>query len=454
MASQLPTSMSLLTSPTDFRGIPMSRLLAALYGDMNATPSTQYATPVPHSTSSSFRKGVDPRNRPRPRATTQTTTQTTQTAPAPTTATSSLVDPVSTRGLKGAALQNAYAQNRAAMRARRQQEAQDLEAIKATNRAKPMGAPSSVYAAPQMIAKFDPQTQRADGTAKGAGWLGPFRNKSGEEVTEYSVGVDIDGKEVQIPTLVPGMSRKEIDQVLMASESGEMPNEAIIRKAIAHARKMSSEGKSPFSLAPTNYVQKVQAAPFDEGPSFLYATPPALPRDQRSPQKKISDELAKLRGMSPSAGAPGTPMTPEEIARTRAELNQQSESMLGDMEARQAAQDLEAIYNRAAIYSKYGTDEERLAERNRLSAEQEVLNRNAARAQMAVNQIHSQQNAARRAEAMGQESIDVLNDPQRLGEAVSRAFSPEGVSALYRVVADPISELYRKAFPRGPIFVR
>jgi hypothetical protein len=166
------------------------------------------------------------------------------------------------------------------------------------------------------------------------------------------------------------------------------------------------------------------------------------------------DELAKLRGMSPSAGAPGAPMTLEEIARTRAELNQQSESMLGDMEARQAAQDLEAIYNRAAIYSKYGTDAERLAERNRLSAEQEVLNRNAARAQMAVNQIHSQQNAARRAEAMGQESIDVLNDPQRLGEAVSRAFSPEGVSALYRVVADPISELYRKAFPRGPIFVR
>ena len=111
---------------------------------------------------------------------------------------------------------------------------------------------------PPMIARFDPQTQRADGTAKGAGWLGPFRNKSGEEVTEYSVGVDIDGKEVQIPTLVPGMSREEIDQVLVASDYGEMPNEAIIRKAIAHARKMMSEGKSPFSSVPMNLVQKVQ----------------------------------------------------------------------------------------------------------------------------------------------------------------------------------------------------
>ncbi len=109
-----------------------------------------------------------------------------------------------------------------------------------------------------MLARFDPQTQRPDGTTKGAGWLGPFRNKSGEEVTEYSVGVEIDGKEVQIPTLVPGMSREEVNQVLKASDNGEMPNDAIVRKAISHARKMISEGKSPFSSAPANYVQKVQ----------------------------------------------------------------------------------------------------------------------------------------------------------------------------------------------------
>lgn len=346
MASQLPTSMSLLTSPTDFRGIPMSRLLAALYGDMNATPSTQYATPVPHSTSSSFRKGVDPRNRPRPRATTQTTAQTTQPAPAPTptTATSSLVDPVSTRGLKGAALQNAYAQNRAAMRARRQQEARDLEATKATNRAKP--TPESAIA----LAKA-------------------LRNP---------------------------------DRSYDAAESARL---------------------APRTIG---------------APSSVYAAPPALPRDRRSPEKKLSDELAKLRGMSPNAGAP---ITPEEIARSRAELDQQSESMLADMEARQAAQGLEARYREAAIQSKYGTDEERLAERNRLSAEQEVINRNAARAQMAVNQIHSQQNAARRAEALVPDPLNQLNDPQLVLNALSRAFSPEGASALYRTGVDGISRV-------------
>ena len=64
MASQLPTSTSLLTSPTNFQGIPISQLLAALYGD-TTTPSAQYAQPVMHSSSASFRKGIDPRNRPK-----------------------------------------------------------------------------------------------------------------------------------------------------------------------------------------------------------------------------------------------------------------------------------------------------------------------------------------------------------------------------------------------------
>jgi hypothetical protein len=135
---------------------------------------------------------------------------------------------------------------------------------------------------------------------------------------------------------------------------------------------------------------------------------------------------------------------------------QEVEGMLGDMEARQAAQGLDARYREAAIQSKYGTDAEMLAERNRLAAEQEVLNRNADRAQMGVDRLHAQQNAARRAEAEAQyrAALAEPTDMQRLGGAIGGAFSPEGLSALYRVGADPISELYRKAFPRGPIFVR
>jgi murein DD-endopeptidase MepM/ murein hydrolase activator NlpD len=95
----------------------------------------------------------------------------------------------------------------------------------------------------------DAEMKRADGTTKGGGWLGEFRNKSGEVVTEYSVGVNIDGKDIEIPTLVPGMTKNEIDEVLTASESGATPSEAIIRKAVAHAEMMIAQGKSPFSTA-------------------------------------------------------------------------------------------------------------------------------------------------------------------------------------------------------------
>jgi len=145
MASYTNPSSTYLTSATNFQGVPISQLLAALGAP---EPSSTFAAP-PVTQHGFGLRGIrgskpDPRNRPRPRATTQTTAQTTQTAPAPapTTATSDTTQPVSTRGLKGAALQNAYAQNRAAMRARRQQEARDLEATKAANRAKPKQAPA------------------------------------------------------------------------------------------------------------------------------------------------------------------------------------------------------------------------------------------------------------------------------------------------------------------------
>lgn len=93
---------------------------------------------------------------------------------------------------------------------------------------------------------------------KGSGWLGPFRNKSGNEVTEYSIGVEMDGEEVLIPTLVPGLTKDEINQVLIASEYGEMPRQSIILKAISHAQKMRSEGKSPFAPTPPNMVERIQ----------------------------------------------------------------------------------------------------------------------------------------------------------------------------------------------------
>jgi hypothetical protein len=109
---------------------------------------------------------------------------------------------------------------------------------------------------PPMLSRLDPNETRPDGSKKGMGWLGPYKNSNGDDVTEYSIGIDIDGKDMDIPVLVPGLSKNEIMSVLKASEYGEFPTGDIIDKAVAHARKMLAQGKSPFKDQPMNLVQK------------------------------------------------------------------------------------------------------------------------------------------------------------------------------------------------------
>jgi hypothetical protein len=100
---------------------------------------------------------------------------------------------------------------------------------------------------PFFLAKDHPNSRRPDGTAKGSGWLGPHKTESGSDVTEYSIGVKIDGQEMDIPTLVPGLSEEEVKQLLMAAEYDSFPNAVIVNKAIRHARKMMKEGKGVFA---------------------------------------------------------------------------------------------------------------------------------------------------------------------------------------------------------------
>lgn len=88
---------------------------------------------------------------------------------------------------------------------------------------------------------------REDGTRKGSGFLGELDLPDGKVATEFSIGVEIDGKETEIPTLVPTLTKAEIE--LMTSDiipnNKEVPK-SIIRKAVAHARKRIKAGRSPF----------------------------------------------------------------------------------------------------------------------------------------------------------------------------------------------------------------
>jgi len=89
--------------------------------------------------------------------------------------------------------------------------------------------------------------KRPDGSEKGQGWLGPLQLPDTEDVaTEYSIGVNIDGKETLIPSLVPTLTEQEIKDVLEAAKTGRMPHGGIVQKAVEHARKRLSQGQSPF----------------------------------------------------------------------------------------------------------------------------------------------------------------------------------------------------------------
>ena len=80
---------------------------------------------------------------------------------------------------------------------------------------------------------------------KGPGFLGTLKRPNGKVSTEISIGVSINGKETEIPTLVPTLTPGEIDLLL----SGAKPTDGIIGKAVEHAMDRMSRKLSPFKRA-------------------------------------------------------------------------------------------------------------------------------------------------------------------------------------------------------------
>ena len=87
---------------------------------------------------------------------------------------------------------------------------------------------------------------RPDGTPKGAGFLGVLKRPDGGISTELSIGVPINGKETEIPTLVPTLDAKEKEWLLTHEPTTKIP-ESILKKAVAHAEGRIKSGKSPFA---------------------------------------------------------------------------------------------------------------------------------------------------------------------------------------------------------------
>lgn len=91
--------------------------------------------------------------------------------------------------------------------------------------------------------------KRQDGTDKGRGWLGVHKSTSGNDMTEYTVGVPVNGKQMDIPTFVPGLTPEELAHLKTEPDLRKRTaiNDSIIEKAVEHARKRVGQGKSVFA---------------------------------------------------------------------------------------------------------------------------------------------------------------------------------------------------------------
>ena len=101
---------------------------------------------------------------------------------------------------------------------------------------------------------------RPDGTSKGMGWLGAIPGigeNAGNSMTEFSIGATIDGRETLIPSLVPTLTKAEIQ--LLAE--GNDVTDHIAMKAVEHAKSKLSEGKSVWADTPTyqSYIQLLES---------------------------------------------------------------------------------------------------------------------------------------------------------------------------------------------------
>lgn len=104
------------------------------------------------------------------------------------------------------------------------------------------------------LSKEEAWGKRKDGSAKGRGWLGTFKMPDGSVASEYSIGVNIGGKEVEIPSLVPGLTGEQVDRMVTdIIPNGKQVPKDIVNVAVKFAKERMSQGKSPFASSDEDF---------------------------------------------------------------------------------------------------------------------------------------------------------------------------------------------------------
>lgn len=119
------------------------------------------------------------------------------------------------------------------------------------------GRPAGPALPPATAANSSGYGSRPDGTSKGAGWLGEQKLPDGGVATEYTMqsrAVQKGGRQIDFPTLVPGLTPDELKQMTtdIIPNRRDIP-EPIVQKAISHANTMLSRGQDVFVPAGPTY---------------------------------------------------------------------------------------------------------------------------------------------------------------------------------------------------------
>ena len=92
---------------------------------------------------------------------------------------------------------------------------------------------------------------RPDGTPKGMGYFGELPLPNGGVATEYTTqsnAVKVNGQRIDFPTLVPGLSKAQVEALVTDIIPNQKPiPEPIMQKAINHAKQRLAAGKSVFA---------------------------------------------------------------------------------------------------------------------------------------------------------------------------------------------------------------
>lgn len=125
---------------------------------------------------------------------------------------------------------------------------------------------------------------REDGTPKGEGYFGTLKREGGGVSGELSIGVEFDGKEHLIPSMVPTLNSSELHWLLTHDGQDKMP-QSIVSKATDFAKDRIASGKSVWAEPGEKYPLPT--------PAEMRSDQTAEPITQAEPREMQGGETAQ-----------------------------------------------------------------------------------------------------------------------------------------------------------------